>query len=87
MLPIATPNQPQGSNTTTNNNNSSLPTRPASTDPGSTSGGNGTGTGGGGGAKVESAYGVRALAIKIYLPDNAPVVHELIPPLTSDGKS
>lgn len=79
MLPIATQISTQGSNT------SSLPTRPASADPTSTSSGNGNGSGNG--PKVESAYGVRALPIKIYLPDNAPVVHELIPPLTSDGTS
>ena len=47
--------------------------RPGSTDPS--------------GPKTDSAYTVRAIPIKIYLPDNAPVIHEMIPPLTSDGTS
>ena len=45
--------------------------RPGSTDPS--------------GPKTDSAYTVRAIPIKIYLPDNAPVIHEMIPPLSSDG--
>ncbi|GFZ47638.1 Autophagy protein 5 [Saitozyma sp. JCM 24511] len=55
--------------------------RPPSTDPSANSSG-----GGGGGPKAESAYTVRALPIKIYLPDNAPVVQEVITPLNLDGK-
>ncbi|KAK6903806.1 autophagy protein 5 [Kwoniella mangroviensis CBS 10435] len=50
------------------------PSRPPSTDPsGST-------------AKAESAYSTRAIPIKIYLPDNAPVIQEVIPPIGTDGK-
>lgn len=56
--------------------------RPPSTDPSANSSG-----GGGGGPKAESAYTVRALPIKIYLPDNAPVVQEVITPLSLDGES
>jgi autophagy-related protein 5 len=52
-------------------------TRPGSTDPAS----------GAGGPKADSAYTVRALPVKIYLPDNAPVIHEMIPPLGTDGQS
>ena len=35
--------------------------------------------------KPESSYAARAVPVKIYLPDGAPVVQEVIPPLTSDG--
>ncbi|RXK37517.1 autophagy protein 5 [Tremella mesenterica] len=53
----------------------SLPpgSRPPSTDPS-------------GAPKAESSYSARALPIKLYLPDNAPVIQEVIPPLLSDGK-
>ncbi|KAK1921517.1 autophagy protein Apg5-domain-containing protein [Papiliotrema laurentii] len=54
---------------------SAVPSRPASTDPGST-----------GPSKPDSSYAVRALPIKIYLPGNAPVVQEVIPPMTPSGK-
>ncbi|RSH92093.1 autophagy protein 5, partial [Saitozyma podzolica] len=54
--------------------------RPPSTDPSA----NPSGGGGGGGPKPESAYTVRALPIKVYLPDNAPVVQEVITPLNLD---
>ncbi|ORY31047.1 autophagy protein Apg5-domain-containing protein [Naematelia encephala] len=53
---------------------SSNPPRPASTDPGSS------------GPKTESAYTIRALPLKIYLPDNAPVIQEIVPPVGPDGK-
>lgn len=46
--------------------------RPASTDPG--------------GKQAESSYSVRAVPIKLYLPDGAPVVQEVVPPIGSDGK-
>ncbi|WRT64845.1 uncharacterized protein IL334_001781 [Kwoniella shivajii] len=49
------------------------PSRPPSTDP---SGSN---------VKPESAYSTRAIPLKIYLPDNAPVIQEVIPPLGTDG--
>lgn len=71
MLPSATP-VPQATT-----NNSSIPTHTGTTDPSSTTSN---------GPKVGSAYGVRALPIKIYLPDNAPVIHELIPPLIAEGE-
>ena len=41
--------------------------------------------GGGSNVKSESSYAARAVPVKIYLPDGAPVVQEVIPPLTSDG--
>ena len=47
--------------------------RPPSTDPG------------GGGLKPESSYTVRAIPVKIYLPDGAPVIQEVIPPLNQEG--
>lgn len=46
-------------------------TRPAITDPN--------------GKQPESSYAVRALPIKVYLPDGAPVVQEVVPPLGADG--
>lgn len=52
--------------------------RAPSTDPASTSSSS---------AKAESSYSARALPIKIYLPDGAPVIQEVITPLTSDGES
>lgn len=56
---------------------SGLPSvRAPSTDPASTSGSS---------AKAESSYSARALPIKIYLPDGAPVIQEVITPFTSDG--
>ncbi|WWD21432.1 hypothetical protein CI109_105917 [Kwoniella shandongensis] len=48
--------------------------RPPSTDPG------------GSNVKPESSYATRATPIKIYLPDNAPVIQEVIPPTGSDSK-
>ncbi|KAL7421313.1 autophagy protein 5 [Cryptotrichosporon argae] len=50
-----------------------LPPRPASTEPLSS-------------AKPDSVYSVRGLPIKLYLPDNAPVIQEATPPLAPDGK-
>jgi len=38
-------------------------------------------------AKTESSYSARALPLKIYLPDGAPVIQEVVPPLNSSGKS
>ena len=52
------------------------PSRPPSTDPTSS-----------GGVKTDSAYTVRGVPLKIYLPDNAPVVQEVIPPLAAVGES
>ncbi|ORX38891.1 autophagy protein Apg5-domain-containing protein [Kockovaella imperatae] len=52
----------------------SIPSRPPSTDPGSS-----------GPSKPESAYTTRALPVKLYLPDNAPVIQEVVPPMTADG--
>lgn len=48
-------------------------TRPNSTDPN--------------GKQPESSYSVRALPIKLYLPDNAPVIQEVVPPMGPDGES
>lgn len=76
ILPAITPPPSQGS---MSGPSSAMPSRPASTDPTSTT------SSSSGGAKVESAYTARALPIKFYLPDNAPVIHELVPPLTPDG--
>ncbi|WVQ81671.1 autophagy protein 5 [Cryptococcus sp. DSM 104549] len=45
--------------------------RPPSTDPG--------------GRAPESSYATRAVPLKIYLPDNAPVVQEVVPPLGPNG--
>lgn len=55
---------------------SSIPSRPPSADPGNA-----------GASKPESSYTARALPIKFYLPDGAPVVQEVIPPLLPDGES
>ncbi|KAK4685003.1 autophagy-related protein 5, partial [Tremellales sp. Uapishka_1] len=55
---------------------SALPSRPASTDPG----------GSASASKFESSYTARAIPLKIYLPDNAPVVQEVVPPLGADGQ-
>ena len=53
---------------------SSIPSRPPSTDPGGTT------------SKPESSYTARALPVKIYLPDNAPVIQDVIAPLSSSGE-
>ncbi|WWC86965.1 uncharacterized protein L201_001846 [Kwoniella dendrophila CBS 6074] len=53
---------------------SPLPSRPPSTDPSGSS------------VKTESAYSTRAIPLKLYLPDNAPVIQEVIQPVGSDGK-
>lgn len=37
-------------------------------------------------SKAESSYAVRALPIKVYLPDGAPMVQDIFPPIGSDGK-
>ncbi|WWC67865.1 uncharacterized protein I206_101782 [Kwoniella pini CBS 10737] len=58
----------------TNNVTSPQPSRPPSTDPSSSS------------IKPESAYSTRGIPLKLYLPDNAPVIQEIIPPLGTDGK-
>lgn len=51
-----------------------VPTAGGSTDPS------------GSGPKPESVYSCRALPVKIYLPDDAPVIQEVVPPLGPDGK-
>ncbi|WWC59341.1 uncharacterized protein I303_101893 [Kwoniella dejecticola CBS 10117] len=57
-----------------NNVTSPQPSRPPSTDPSGSS------------VKPESAYSTRGIPIKLYLPDNAPVIQEVIPPIGTDGK-
>lgn len=54
------------------------------------------GSGGGGGAGIgsansannpDSAYAVRSVPVKIYLPQDAPVLQEAVAPLDADGMS
>ncbi|WVQ97976.1 hypothetical protein IAU59_005096 [Kwoniella sp. CBS 9459] len=79
VMPLPTPVAGPNTNTGSNLN----PSRPPSTDPGS----GGAGGGGSGSAmKSESSYAVRSVPLKIYLPDNAPVIQEVIPPTRPDGK-
>ncbi|WVR04583.1 hypothetical protein IAU60_001591 [Kwoniella sp. DSM 27419] len=52
--------------------------RPASTEPSVSSVGSS--------ARPESSYTTRAIPIKLYLPDNAPVIQDVIPPIGPDGK-
>jgi len=60
----------------TSGTNSGMPSRPPSVEPGATSSG----------PKPESAYAARSLPIKIYLPDGAPAMQHVVPPLGPDGK-
>ncbi|CAD6586504.1 MAG: autophagy protein 5 [Tremellales sp. Tagirdzhanova-0007] len=53
---------------------SAVPTNPPNTDPG------------GSAVKPESSYSVRAVPVKLYLPDGAPVLQDIISPHSADGK-
>ncbi|OCF41711.1 autophagy protein 5 [Kwoniella heveanensis CBS 569] len=79
VLPLPTP----VAGLSTNTGSSMNPARSPSTDPGS---GAGSGSGSGSSIKSESSYAVRSVPLKIYLPDNAPVIQEVIPPTKPDGK-
>ena len=52
---------------------SAVPTNPPNTDPG------------GSAVKPESSYSVRAVPVKLYLPDGAPVLQDIISPHSADG--
>jgi len=52
----------------------SAPARPPSAD------------GASGGVKADSVYAARAVPVRFYLPDGAPVVQEVVPPSSSDGE-
>ncbi len=66
-----------GSNLTS----SSTPSRPASTDPS----GIGSSALSSSSGKPDSVYASRALPIRVYLPDGAPVIQEVVPPLNAEG--
>ncbi|WVO24613.1 autophagy protein 5 [Cryptococcus decagattii] len=54
--------------------NSTQPSRPPSTDPSGPT------------RAPDSSYATRAVPFKIYLPDNAPVIQEIVPPISESGK-
>lgn len=74
VVPLPIP-VPAGTPPTSSGGGSNVPSRPPSTEPGATSSG----------PKLESAYAARSLPIKIYLPDGAPAMQHVVPPLGSDG--
>ncbi|WVF69945.1 hypothetical protein IAT40_004730 [Kwoniella sp. CBS 6097] len=76
ILPLPTP----VAGPTLSTGSSMNPSRPPSTDPSSGGGGSGSAM------KSESSYAARSVPIKFYLPDNAPVIQEVIPPTRPDGK-
>lgn len=87
-LPIApsilpTSNSPNPSSSAPQSGDSSLPSRPSSVDP-SSSGASSAGLGSSSN-RPESVYAMRAIPIKIYLPDDVPVVQDVVPPLAPDG--
>lgn len=55
--------------------NSTQPSRPPSTDPSGPT------------RAPDSSYATRAVPFKIYLPDNAPVIQEIVPPISESGKA
>jgi len=59
----------------------STPSRPASTDPS----GIGSSALSSASGKPDSVYASRAIPMRVYLPDGAPVVQEVVPPLNLDG--
>lgn len=54
--------------------NSTQPSRPSSTDPSGHS------------RAPDSSYTTRAIPLKVYLPDNAPFIQEIVPPISESGK-
>ncbi|OXH21716.1 autophagy protein 5 [Cryptococcus neoformans] len=54
--------------------NSTQPSRPSSTDPSGPL------------RAPDSSYTTRAIPLKVYLPDNAPFIQEIVPPISESGK-
>lgn len=75
--PAASPNPSAGRGFDT-------PSRPPSTDPSSSSSSSGVGPSSS--SRAESVYTTKAIPIKLYLPDDVPVVQDVVPPMMAEGE-
>jgi hypothetical protein len=84
ILPLPfPPSAPESqASTATSSVSQAPPSRPASTDPS----GIGSSALSSVSGKPDSVYATRAIPLRLYLPEGAPVIQEVIPPLNSEGE-